>query len=161
MATLSNLLEDKALVRVTIRLKRGQFHDRKLYAFPECVEWMRSEVPNLVTGRINAAMTPLEQLRERLRQWMAGEPMRDGPWFHDIEPKEHGIWELKTADLRVFGWMYRPRTFIAVRGGYADDYKEPTKNKTYADERRYVIAVRDGLPLDAEKFVLGDFDDLV
>ena len=161
MATLSKLVEDKALIRVVIPLKRGQFDDRKFYAFPACVEWMKSEVPNMVTGRIKAPMTPLEQLRERLRQWNAGEPMRDGPWFHDIEPKESGVWELKTFDLRVFGWMYRPREFIAFCGGYTDDYKAPTKTKTYGDERAKVVAARDALPLDGEKFVVGEFDELV
>ncbi len=57
--------------------------------------------------------------------------------------------------------MYRPRELIAVCGGYADDYKEPTKTKDYADERRKVIAARDALPLDGQKFVTGDFNELV
>jgi hypothetical protein len=92
---------------------------------------------------------------------MAGDPMREGRWFHDLTPKENGVWELKTFDLRIFGWMYRPREFIAFRGGYADDYKEPTKTKNYADERRAVVEARDALPLDNEKFVVGDYDDLV
>jgi hypothetical protein len=29
--------------------------------------------------------------------------------------------------------MYRPREFIAVRGGYTDDYKEPTKSRSILD----------------------------
>jgi hypothetical protein len=102
-----------------------------------------------VTGRLASAFTPKEQLVERLRQWMAGEPMAYGPCFHDMEPREDGVWELKTADLRMFGWMYRAREFIAVRGGYADHYKEPTKIRNYADERREVVRSRDALPLDA------------
>ena len=81
--------------------------------------------------------------------------------FHDMEPGTDGVWELKTADLRLFGWMYQPREFISVCGGYADDYKEPTKTKDYADDRRTVIAARDVIPLDGPKFVTGDFDDLV
>jgi hypothetical protein len=161
MATLPTLLDEKKLIRVTVRLGRGQFHDRNLYAFPECVEWMRKEVPQMVTGREQSAFTPLEQLHERLRQWMAGDPMKYGPWFHDMHPRTDDVWELKTADLRIFGWMYRPLHFIAARGGYADDYKEPTKTKTYAAEVREVVKMRDALPLDGDKYVKGDFDDLV
>jgi hypothetical protein len=161
MTTFDRLILDRMLIRVTRHLPRGQFHERKFYAYPECLEWMRNEVPQMVTGRIKSDFTPYEQLMERLRQWMAGDPMAYGPMFHDMEPATDEVWELKTADLRIFGWMYQPREFIAVRGGFADDYKEPTKTKNYADERREVIRARDALPLDGAKFVRGDFDELV
>jgi hypothetical protein len=161
MATFDSLLDEKKIIRVTRQLPRGQFHERKFYAYPECLEWMRNEVPKMVTGRIESAFTPYEQLMERLRQWMAGDPMAYGPMFHDMDPRTDEVWELKTADLRIFGWMYQPREFIAVKGGYTDDYKEPTKTKIYADERREVIRARDALPLDGDRFVRGDFDELV
>lgn len=161
MSTLDILLDKRVLTRVVVKLARGQFHDRKLYALPECLEWMRNEVPKMATGRIQSAQTPAEQLTERLRQWMADEPMRFGPWFHDMNPRSDDVWELKTDDLRLFGWMYRPKEFIAVRGGYADHYKGETKIKTYADERRHVVSVRAALPLDPPKHVSGEFDDLV
>jgi hypothetical protein len=161
MATFDSLLnEQKLLTRVTLRLPTGQFHERKMYAYPECVEWMR-QVPTMTTGRVASDFTPQEQLVERLRQWMAGDRMEYGRMFHDMEPQADDVWEMKTADLRLFGWMYRRREFIAVRGGYADDYKEPTKTKNYADERREVIKARDALPLDGDKYVKGNFDELV
>jgi hypothetical protein len=161
MATFPKLLEQRALIRVTIPLPRGQFHERKFYAFPECVEWMRNAVPQMATGRIASAFTPKEQLIERLRQWMSGDPMAYGRVFHDMEPKSDEVWEIKTADLRLFGWMYRRREFIAVCGGYTDHYKEPTKIKNYADDRRAVVLARNALPLDGEKYTKGDFDGLV
>jgi hypothetical protein len=92
---------------------------------------------------------------------MAGDPMRYGPMFHDMDPGSDEVWELKTADLRIFGWIYRPREFIAVNGGYTDDYKPPTKTKNYADDRRDVVNARNALPLDPPKFATGVFDDLV
>jgi hypothetical protein len=161
MATLSTLLERKALIRVTVPLGRRQFHDRKFYAFPKCLEWMRNDVPRMVTGRIASASTPKEQLIERLRQWMAAEPMAYERMFRDMDPRSDNVWEIKTADLRIFGWLYRPRVFIAVSGGYADDYKEPTKIKNYADDRRGVVRARADLDLDLPKYVGGDFDELV
>ena len=161
MATFDSILnEQKLLTRVVLKLARGQFHERKVYAYPECIDWMR-QVPKMTTGRVASDFTPQEQLVERLRQWMAGEPMEHGPMFHDMDPRTDDVWEMKTADLRIFGWMYKPREFIAVRGGYADDYKEPTKTKNYADDRREVVRVRDALPLDGAKFVRGNFNELV
>ncbi|WP_342714096.1 hypothetical protein [Bradyrhizobium sp. B039] len=161
MATFDSLLAEKQLIPVVLKLRPGQFPERKIYAFPECVDWMKSEVPRMATGRVASDFTPHEQLVLRIRQWIAGEPMAYGPMFHDMDPREDNVWELKTADLRIFGWMYRPRQFIAVKGGYADDYKEPTKTKNYADDRREVVVARDTLPLDGEKFAVGAFDDLV
>jgi len=81
--------------------------------------------------------------------------------FHDMLPKEHAVWELKTADLRIFGWLCQPREFIAVCGGFKDDYEEPTKTKNYGDDRDRVIAARNALALDEPKFVTGAFDELV
>jgi hypothetical protein len=161
MATFDKILDEKKLIRVTVPLPRGQFHERKIYAYPACLEWIRNEVPKMVTGRIASASTPKEQLIERLRQWMAGDPMAYGRMFHDLDPRSDAVWEIKTADLRIFGWMYLPRTFIAVRGGYTDDYKPPTKTKNYADDRREVVNARDSLPLDGEKYAKGAFDELV
>jgi hypothetical protein len=160
MATIGILLEEKKLHRVTVPLRRGQFHDRKLYALPDCFRWMKG-VRGMVTGRIKSASTPYEQMIERFRQWTAGEPMLNGPWFHDMEPCSDNVWEMKTDDLRIFGWMYRPREFIAAVGGYADDYKEPTKTKTYTQAMADVIAARDALPLDEPKYTEGEFDELV
>lgn len=163
MATLTKLVEDKLLIRVTVPLGRRQFHERKIYAFPDCLVWMRDDVPKMVTGRVASAFTPSEQLIERLRQWIAGDPMVFGRMFRDMEyPKDiDGVWELKTADLRIFGWMYRPKEFVAVRGGYTDDYKEPTKIRNYADDKREVAKARDSLPLDGDKYVTGNFDEIV
>jgi len=87
--------------------------------------------------------------------------MSYGPMFHDMDPSSDQVWELKTADLRIFGWMYRPREFIAVCGGFADDYKLPTKTKNYADDRRAVVEARNALPLDDPKYATGDFNELV
>jgi len=161
MATFDRLIEQKTLIRVTVQLSRDQFHERKFYALPACLKWMRDEVPKMNAGRLASAFTPGEQLNERLRQWMSGDPMRYGRMFHDLQPASDAVWELKTADLRIFGWMYRDREFIGTHGAYADDFKEPTKRRNYSDERRAVVAARDSLPLDGVKFVTGDFDELV
>jgi hypothetical protein len=161
MATFAKILEDARITRVKLRLPRGRFDERELYAFPECLDWMRKKVPTMVTGRIGSAFTPAEQLMRRLTQWIVGDTMVHNRMFKDMEPQSHGVWELKTENLRIFGWMYQRRKFIAVCGGYADDYKEPTKVKFYADDKRTVMVKRNALPLDGAKFVLGDFDELV
>lgn len=162
MATFEKILEDKLLVPVTVRLGRGRFYNRFLYAFPASLKWMRETVPTLQTGRRESALTPAEQLILRLQQWLSGDPIKKGPMFKEMEfPKDNDVWELKTDDLRLFGWMYQPKKFILAAHGYADDYKVPTKTKDYADDVRAVMAARSALPLDGPKLVKGKFDDLV
>jgi hypothetical protein len=162
MATFEKIIEDKLLIPVVIRLGRGQFYERKLYVFPDWLRWMREAVPKLTTGRAQSAATPAEQLVERIRQWLSGEPMKNGPMFKEMNyPKDNDVWELKTDDLRLFGWMYQPKQFIVASCGYTDDYKDPTKTKNYADDVRAVMSARDALPLDGAKFVKGEYDGLV
>src|SRR5690606_40181291 len=62
--------------------------------------------------------------------------------FKDLMPRSDEVWELKTADLRIFGWLYRPRKFIAVVGGYADDYKGAHNKQNYEDAKRKVLRCR-------------------
>lgn len=161
MATFDKLLEDGKIIRVTLKLGHGQFNDRKLYAYPECLEWMKTTVPQMVTGLCKSEFSPKEQLIRRLLDWITGKPMAQGRMFQNMKPHAEGVWELKTVDLRIFGWLYRPREFIAVCGGYTDDYKEPTKTKFYGDDKKTVLSARDALPLDGQKFATGAFNDLV
>jgi hypothetical protein len=161
MATFEKILEDKVLVPVVVRLGRGRFYDRFLYAYPDCVKWMKETVPTLATGRINSAQTPAEQLILRLQQWLSGAPLKKGPMFKEMAyPKDNDVWELKTEDLRMFGWIYQPKKLIIASCGYADHYKPP-KIKNYADDARAVVQARNALPLDGPKFVRGSFDELV
>jgi hypothetical protein len=162
MATFEKILEERILVPVKIRLGRGHFYERELYAYPSCLQSLKEIVPTLTTGRINSAQTPAEQLIMRLQQWLSGAEIKKGPMFKEMDyPRENDVWEMKTDDLRLFGWMYRPKKFIIAAYGYTDHYKEPTKIKNYADDVRAVMEARDALPLDGPKLVKGEFDDLV
>jgi hypothetical protein len=161
MATITTLLDEKKLIRVTVPLARRQFHERKIYASPVCVEWMRNDVPQMVTGEIQSDTPPRDQMILRLRQWMAGLPMAENRMFRNLRPLEDGVWELKTEDLRFFGWLWCPRELVITRCGYADHYKEPNKIKNYTDEIRNVIADRTALQLDGGGFAKGDFYELV
>lgn len=162
MSTFEKIIADKLLIPVVVKLPRGKFYERYLYAFPESLKWMKEEVPKLQTGRLQSAQTPAEQLIMRLQQWLSGASINKGPMFQEMKYPEHNdVWELKTDDLRLFGWMYQPKKFIIASHGYADHYKEPTKTKNYADDVRAVMKARDELPLDGPKFVKGDFNELI
>ena len=60
------------------------------------------------------------------------------------------MWEIKTADVRVFGWFYRQDQFIALVGDEAWRVKEYKLVRGYTDE---VVKYREGLNLDEPKYV--------
>jgi hypothetical protein len=110
--------------------------------------------------RVN--FTPKQQLYVRFKEWIIGKPMVRDRMFRDMRPLQDGVVELKTADLRLFGWTPYVKALVLTRVGMADDYKWQTVNgvrqppkKSYEDEKKKVIAYRDATPLDEPKFVTG------
>jgi len=161
MATLDILVNDrKVLHRITVPLRRGESPERLIYGLPEVIRWIREDVPKMTTGRLKAAQTPSEQLDDILHRWTAGKQIPYRRHLNDLMPGADEVWEFKTADLRIFGWLCAPRVFIAVRGGYADWYKPPAK-LSYETARKEVLVARTKLDLDEPKFATGEYDDLV
>lgn len=150
--------------RIRIPLGRREFDEREFYALPSYMNEVANVVPNLQAGRLNAPLSPLEQLDDILHKWITGKRMRYDRWLKDLIPQSSETWEMKTADLRIFGWIYRPKVFVAAFIGYTDDYKwhgkQPPK-ESYDAARDRVVGIRDRLDLDEPKFTAGVFDALV
>jgi len=163
MATIDTLCkrDPPGLVPITIHLRRNEFEDRYIWGTPDFWDWVQNDLPKLQPGRLGVDQSPQEQFFEILYKWITGKPMRYNKMFKDLMPRSDEVWELKTADLRIFGWLYRPRKFIAVVGGYADDYKGAHNKQNYEDAKRKVLRCRCSLDLDEPKYVTGVFDDLV
>ncbi len=101
-------------------------------------------------------------MRSILNRWLAGRPMDWDRHMKDLMPMEDEAWEMKTADLRLFGWIYKPKVFIASFIGYADDYKgRPQPKRKYSDAVTRIVKDRDTLDLDPPKFASGVYDALV
>jgi hypothetical protein len=161
MATLANL---PTVTKINLALARGEFAEREFYALPSFMNDLQNVIPSLQSGRLHAPQTPIEQLDDILHRWIIGKPMRYGRWLKDLSPQASETWEMKTADLRIFGWVYRPKVFVGVFVGYADDYKrqdgQPPR-ESYDAARDRVVQIRDRLDLDNPKFATGVFDALV
>ena len=149
------------LIPLTVRLQRHEFAERQIWAVPDFITWIENDLPLLQTGRLNSDLTPQEQFFDILRKWVTGREMRYGRMFKDLMPANDQVWEMKTADLRLFGWLYRPRQFIVVTPGYADDFKGRNPRRSYADAKRTVLQRRNAMDLDEPKFEGGNYHDLV
>lgn len=152
------------LTRIAIPLGRLEFNDRKFYAMPSFVRFLQETLPEAQTGVLGAAEKPKTQMDTLLRKWITGKPMAYGRAFSNLKPRHHDVWEMKTIDLRVFGWIYRPKVFIATFAGLADDYKsqngKPPK-ELYDEARDRVVWIRGLLDLDPPAHASGDYNALI
>ncbi len=142
MATLSILVTRQELIPILVPTD-GAAHLRWVYGFPEFQTWLAVDLPNLEPGRLKAPDAPKEQMDNILYRWITGKDIRYGRQFQDLMPMVDEVWEMKTPDLRIFGWIYQPRKFIAVFGDYADLYKGANKSRSYAAAVQRVKRKRD------------------
>lgn len=161
MATLASL---PTVTRIFVPLGRREFDEREFYALPSFMLFLQQILPGLSTGILAAKESPSDQMNTVLRKWNTGKPMAQGRAFAIMRPTPKFVWEMKTADLRIFGWVYRPKVFIGAFAGFADDYKkqngQPPK-ESYDAARNRVLWIRDHLNLDPPLFATGNYDALI
>ena len=73
--------------------------------------------------------------------------------FQRIMPGRQGVVEMKTTDVRLFGWFWRSCIFIAHRGAMKKDLKGTCGVDRLRDE---VIGYRDRLRLDPPSLTNSD-----
>ena len=96
--------------------------------------------------------TPAQQLDALTVHFVSGDPLTFGWQFKPLVHHGDGIWYLKTADIRLFGWFPFRDCFIAGAIGLTDLVKRSALYRGFAGE---VARLRDKLPLDEPKFVGG------
>lgn len=85
--------------------------------------------------------------------YASGETLWFGRSFKPLVHIHDGVWELKTPDLRVFGWFYRKDCFIGHVANHTEIVK---KYRLYHGHAGEVARFRDSLALDEPKYVPGD-----
>ncbi|TKW79920.1 MAG: hypothetical protein DI543_02745, partial [Bradyrhizobium icense] len=158
MATLSTI---PTVTRILVPLGPGEFDNREFHALPSFMRFLQETLPTLQRGVLAAEETPKQQMDSVLRKWNSGKPMRFQRSLSTLRPVRHSVWEMKTVDLRIFGWIYRPKVFVAAFAGFADDYKAQDGNppkELYDISRDRVVWLREQLDLDPPLFVTGEFN---
>lgn len=152
MATILDLVESGKIVKLDAGLSWREQEQRCIYILPRVREWLEQELPNK-SSSWNIELSPIEQLDAILNNYCSG---RELTFERQINPIRHislGIWEIKTADLRIFGWFYKKDIFICSHINIADFIKE---YKLYNGLRDESCRWRNDLELDEPKFVAGD-----
>lgn len=153
MATLEELERTNRLSRYRPkRLKRDQFEERQLWFYSEAVEWLMNEVSGMEPF-YSGDLRPSLQANALLKQFVLGEPFEHKRMFWKMRPDTKDVFELKTADLRMFGWFVRPKVFVVAE--YATFEQTHAAKGIHEYYRDRVVAKREALPLDDPKCVVG------
>ena len=113
---------------------------------------MDTVLPNL-ESRFGSEIAPIEQLDDFLGSYCAGEVLMFERQFRPLVHIDKGIWELKTIDLRLFGWFHRRDCFVCSA---VDDATRVKSIPLYSGYRDQAVHDRSTLDLDEPKFISGD-----
>lgn len=159
MTTFDSLLATGSIVKVEIPLDARSQTQRLLYATPSFVDWLSELMSSDPPSPLGADMTPTEQLDFLLFMYVSGQRLTYSRQFRAIRPEPHAVWELKTVDLRIFGWFLRKDCFVCVFGDWADHVKD---HDLYRGYRLEIRRLRRELGVGKELCVEGiDPDDVL
>lgn len=154
MATLSELENESSIIRYDPQLSPNKCEERYIFFSPKAMKFVEDSLPAKKPFWGDKKIRPIEQLFDLLGGFCGGERMNYGPDFKVLDPrsdgKNYGIWELKTPDLRVFGWFFQKDIFIVSEVVLADFLK---KMNNYNRHVEFAVQYRDKLELDPPKYL--------
>lgn len=161
MPTLTTLIDNGQLVRIEIELE-GVLPWRTLLGTPEFVQWLDETLPGLESTVIGGELTPEEQLYAIFYEYVTGAHIQfhtDDRRFKKLNPLERHVWEFKTLDVRVLGWVCQQDHFICTYGDMKDEME---LMQSYGRYIALTYGCRNNLPLDEPKCVTGNqYDDVL
>lgn len=132
---------------------------RRIYATPAAARRMEHDLPRMTTMLSGGKTSPAQQVDALLARFSNGGRLCHYSDFHVLTPKGNGIWELKTVDVRLFGWFPARDAFVITN--VLDAY-ETKATGLYNGAVQEAVAIRERMDLDPPKFVPGeDPDDVV
>jgi len=160
MATRANIRRLKVRGDVDLvetEMEWNERAERELYASAACIAWMNGHLAGLET-RVCCDATPLEQVESLFHRFITGKVLVYSYDLRDLEPLDAGIWELKSPDLRFFGWFPVYNTFIVA---YCDDASKIKEYNLYSGYIQQCLRLRDKLPVDQPTFIDGGLSDVI
>src|SRR3954464_12789685 len=104
MATVLELALARKLFKLDPCLEPNEREWRWIYALPDFKSRLLNDLPNWVS-HWKVEQSPNQQMDELSEIFCSGETMAYGHRFKPLVHLGDGVWELKTPDLRLFGWF--------------------------------------------------------
>ncbi|MCG6121304.1 MAG: hypothetical protein MEP57_01155 [Microvirga sp.] len=160
MATILDLEQDEALIAISVPLDGAEQTWRRLYGTPDFVNWLDGELPQLRTTVVGGETQPYDQVDAIFHEYCVGEAMQFDRRFKKLSrtPDEF-VWEFKTPDIRIFGWIPMRDVFVCTFGAMKDEIEMMNLYGRYIAR---TIFVRNALDLDEPKYVASaEYDDVL
>jgi hypothetical protein len=120
MPTIASLVASEAIVPLDIPVDTGEPPWRWLYGTKDFVRWLGQQQSDDAPSPLGIEEGLVEQLDNLFSIFVEGVALHHDRDFHVIDPSERGVWELKTVDLRIFGWFLQRNHFLCVHGMMTD-----------------------------------------
>lgn len=152
MATLDELETAGVLSRYKHRFDAPPGRGREIWFFKEVAKWLVNDFFTMEPF-YNESIATKNQAGVLLKNFVVGEEFESDLDFWHMRPHYDDVFELKTADLRIFGWFYRPRVFVAAQAQtFEVAHRAPGIHSYHRDE---VVKMREQIELDEPKWVVG------
>jgi hypothetical protein len=136
--SIADLIDHGAIIPILIELEADEQPMRLLYGTPNFVTWLADRLQAAETSPISDTLSPAQQLDQIFYNFVSGRPLIYSRQYRFIRAESHAVWELKTPDLRIFGWFMAKDCFVAVFGDWADKVKDFDLYRGYRLEIRRI-----------------------
>ncbi|MBY5973000.1 hypothetical protein KUV28_11615 [Ferrimonas balearica] len=158
MSTQKPLPEVRDLVSVGGNLRGHQMPERRLWALPEVIGWMKDELKDVEDdGYAPDAISPLQQAGVLFNSFVSGEDLSD-PLPHEMRPYGDGVWELRTVHLRIFGYFPERGVFVITS---MDSKQNCMKAGCYEEHRVRALEVSEALKMNGGVRLTGEIGDVL
>lgn len=113
MATILELVARGDLERLDPQLDPDEQEFRLVFFVREVVTRLPEQLEQMQSS-CNVEQSPAEQLDDILYNFTSGKPLGYPRDFHEMYHRGDGFWELRTADVRVFGFFHRKDCFVCT-----------------------------------------------
>jgi hypothetical protein len=136
MDLIRELVAAGVIIPIEIGLKADEQPMRLLYGTANFVDWLHVRLNAGEVSALQADLSPSEQLDHLFYTFVSGRQLIYSRQYRFIRAEKFAVWELKTADLRIFGWFMVKDCFVAVFGDWADRIKDHDLYRGYRLEVR-------------------------
>jgi len=162
MATAADLYKVGTLEKVDPNdiLETWEQPHRAIYLTPRAGKWLEDDLTALKTdGVISGANSPKDQVYDLFYNFISGTNLAQDSWFpKPLRRSQKSVWELRTPDLRLFGWFWRKGIFVISAINTATNIKDSDLYEGYKDQ---CVFDRSKLDLDPPKYISGSIVDVL
>ncbi len=115
MATITKLMRDERITLLSIPPKPGKKVVRRFWVLDEAGKWLQDELPKVKTY-FEESLPAEQQVFSYLQRFVQGETFicENHVELRELRRAPNDVWELKTTDVRLFGWFFTATDFICT-----------------------------------------------